>query len=93
MVNSNIVTITVLSPSPTLGSITLQASSTSITAGQSVTFSGLASSTTGTALGGVVLSINVSSSSVGTVTTNSSGAYSMSVVFPTAGTYSVVTSG
>ena len=88
MVESNTITITVL-PLPA-ASISISASATSITAGQSVTFTGTVLNADGSPVSGQeVTLVDSTTGSTFTTTTNSSGTYSFVITFDTAGSYTL----
>ena len=91
MVQSNTITITVTAP-PTVSSITITASASSVNTGQTVTISGIVMESNGSAAANQTVTL-VDSTTGGTLstTTDSSGNYSMDVVFNTAGTYQLYT--
>jgi hypothetical protein len=89
MVASNTITINVAQAASVVTSITLSATSTSITVGGNDTFNGYVYDQYGNGMQGVAVSIYSGNSLIGTTTSGSGGEFSTTIIFSTSGTYSV----
>ena len=86
-ITSNSITITV---SDVPNSITLTASATSVTVGQTVTFSGTVLDPLGNGLSGVTVTlVDSTTGTTSTTKSGSGGAFSFNVTFNSAGTYTL----